>query len=198
VPHDLWPVLELPTMRLDEIVAVLLFTCGQTYKVSPDGTELTPMPIAGDLRVTRHYPPSTDIDAFRELVADCDFKQDGNRNVVQGPLREIGKIELALWRNTRPDATTGMTVGNAPLEKQRFTHSGKVDNAKLFLIGFAQQTGLTLRMDEDSLRQANVNLEKQITVNFQNATAQEVLKKVLTPLGATFNIRDNVVTVTAR
>ena len=110
----------------------------------------------------------------------------------------------ALSSNTKPSTHSshrnetqspeGASPKPAPLASRRFTLTLKRAPAASLFAKLAEQ-GVQLRYDADALGDAGIDLEQRISVTLENATPDEFFRAICAPLGLSFSIRDDVVTL---
>ncbi|MDR1958831.1 MAG: hypothetical protein LBQ54_07295 [Planctomycetaceae bacterium] len=217
MPHDLWPELDFPNATPVELLTVLLIGFDSTFVISSDGRTLTPRKIPHDLIISRGYPISeNEAKIWQEKIPEMEFflNSKENRVTVKGRLDNIAKVDsfyrtaLAALNaqnfesNRIPSAVTDTSpIGKSklqPLDSKRFTTKITNKPVRLILQSYAQNMGLRLEIDEDSFRQKGKTLDELVSLELNNATAEEAFRKCLSPVGGTFQMTPGLVRVRAK
>ncbi len=97
--------------------------------------------------------------------------------------------------SNRKEEKTGKDV---PLSKKRFTIQVREQSAGDLLRTFAERLDLKLKIDEDSLRKKGISLETKVSLDLQEATANELFRAVLQPIDCKFVLKGKTLEVSAK
>ncbi len=84
---------------------------------------------------------------------------------------------------------------DVPLSRRRFTLAVEEQRLDTLLESLARRLGLELKIDEESLAQKGVALDRRVSLNVKNATATELFRALLQPLHLQFRIRAKIIEI---
>jgi hypothetical protein len=120
----------------------------------------------------------------RERFPDLDAVAKRERLIVTGLVEQQEEVSILLGNRSARRATSEVT---GTLAHRRFTLR-MADRPFLELVEVLEKQGVQVNRDEQQLEQAGINLKKRISLELENATAQEMFEKACSPLGLDFRI----------
>ncbi|MEN6459040.1 MAG: STN domain-containing protein [Thermoguttaceae bacterium] len=106
--------------------------------------------------------------------------------------RDLPATSKGLSSSRRPSA--GSTHGSTPGE-DRFTINVREKPVGPVLRQLAERLGLELRMDEQAIQAAGISLDQRVSVHLENATADEVFRKLLDGTRLSFHLGPKAVEI---
>ncbi|MBW3600256.1 MAG: hypothetical protein KY475_23680, partial [Planctomycetes bacterium] len=187
VPHDLWPEVRLPPLRLADRLTLVLAGFNMTYRLSPDGSQfqLTPMPETAVIAQT--YPGKgrarENAEILGRLLPEAEVTVEGEAIRVVGPWETHQDVETLMQggrvsRTTASSRRTGRTVYSLRVENEPV---GGVIKA------LAQQMMLEVTIDPA----AEASLPTLISFNVTDVSRDELFRAVLTPAGLAFRLSED-------
>jgi hypothetical protein len=168
IPHDLWPVTDLPPLPFAERLSLVLAGFSLTFAWDKDGTEVRFLPWPDTASLTRTYTHRGDVDrAVRELsqlFPNSQVTRAGARIAVTGAYEDQRLIER--WLRGEKVAVAGQTRFSLKIENQPV---GGV------LQALARRLGYTLEVDPA----LDAPLRQLVTFRVENATAEELIERTL-------------------
>lgn len=207
VPHDVWPAGSLPPMTPIEICVLILGEFNLTLEFSPSGAsvaELTPQDGVRSVIYAVKKVPEEKLAALRNVFPDMKTVTKLDKIQITVPV-EAHQFLRDSESKTFPVGTLAFLLGAASTDAsgrtptgvdrslQRF--SGKVANQMFLpvLKQFCDMQGYTLEMDADALVSSGIALDALISVEFKDATADEVIQSIAAAGKCTVEIQKNKV-----
>lgn len=183
IPHDLWPAMQLPALRLSDRLSLVLAGFDLTFEPDATSKGIRLVPLPASVTITQSYSlASTNAGLetqLKSLHPAAKFQFDGSKFRVTGAV-EVHRDVQDLLRGRKLRPTPIQAEGEkrfdlkveAPLEQVLKTLS--------------RSFGLQLAVSPEIAPK----LKERISVNVTQATRDELLAKVLGQVGLTFQIRD--------
>ncbi|MCS7305606.1 MAG: STN domain-containing protein [Thermoguttaceae bacterium] len=221
LPHDLWARASLPPLSLVRRLCLVLQQFDLTFQLQPNGREIALVPLPERIALVRSYPaggkPEERLRQIAQLAPATELRLSGGKIWVRGRLEDHYRIALVmeplrhspdlflelqelLERSSKPDPKVAKpsfsTVPKVPIDQIRI-ESLQIRNKPLqeVLEVLSQRLGLEFRIPTETLQQAGVSLDQHISLEVQQASVDELLKKIFQPLGLRFSRRQRVVEV---
>lgn len=199
IPHDHWRPGEFPAVAAAEALTLALINSDRTVRVNPETGQLRVARLPDDVLLTREHqlPPR---DADRRL---SDWQQTwpearivskkGQAVTVAGLLEAHEALDAISQGRSLPRATVPTKTGNkTPLASRRFTL--QIAGAPLSaVLAELEKSGITFQYDADSLKQAEIDLDRQVTVMAERLTAEEFFRALFKDSGIEFVVEGNMV-----
>lgn len=209
VPHDLWPAGSLPPMASVDVCVLILGEFGLTLEFTEDSaavtaltpedgviSEIYPKKLAAEklASVEKLFPETKTVSKAGEIKVYSILEV--HEFLKKGPSKGGSCGTAAFLLNPDAAASSGRTPSGVDRSLMRF--SGKVVKQMFlpYLKQFAAAQGYTLEMDADALVAAGVTLDAEVTMEFQEATVEEVILKLAAAGGCKAEIRKNTVILT--
>ncbi len=181
VPHDLWAGADLPPLSVVERVILVAVQFDLTLQISADGRTIELVPLPAEVILVRDYPagpdPQATLQRFVSLAPQARYVLAGDRIQVRGLLEDHQRISggepdpfavqpAALAEKLDPDRTriSKLTIQEIPVGQ--------------LLKELADRFELELKIDEAGLRRAGVSLEGRVTCVVENATVDELFRRI--------------------
>lgn len=198
IPHDHWRQGDFPAVAAAEALTLALMNSNRTVRVNPETGQLRVTRLPDDVSLTREHrlPPR---DADRRL---SDWQQTwpealivskkGQAVTVAGLLEAHEALDAILQGRSLPRATVPTKTGKTPLASRRFTL--QIAGAPLSaVLAELEKSGITFQYDADSLKQAEIDLDRQVTVMAERLTADEFFRELFADSGIEFVVEGNMV-----
>lgn len=126
---------------------------------------------------------------------NADFS--GDRTLTLVPISEQYRKEaVAATTKIRPatrNSRRQAEENDIPLTRRRFTLQVEEQRLDNVLKTVSERLGLKFRVDEESLKAKGVSLERRISFDVKNVTANALFRAILKPLNLEFQIRDDTI-----
>ncbi len=201
IPHDLWAGATLAGVSAAEALSLVLIQFDLTFEWTrqAEGIRLRPIPDA--VTVTRSYRPKRGtleetVRLWKSRWPDLRIRLQDGRIVVSGTVEQHEAI-AALERPTGTLSDSSKTHPDAPppLERRRFTLQIRRIPAKVLLDELQKNYDMRFRYDARELARAGIDLDKRISMDVKQATAEEFFRAICDPLGLAFEIDGITVTL---
>ena len=194
VPHDLLAATDLPALPWVDRLSLVAAQLGLTFQFARGGRTIELVPIGENVRLTRNYPSgggaASTVAAWKSLAPEAEIAVSGGRIVVRARVEDHERlVPPKASRAAGAAATVGQQVYTLKMEHV------PLDN---FLAQLAEKVGLRVDLDRVSLAAAGITPDRELNVDVENASLDELLRAALEPLDLEFARKDNAVTVTAR
>lgn len=187
VPHDLWNVGELPESTVSDLLTILLAGFDLTWQADPGGGALRMVPIERPVRIVRSYSwrgataaqlqqVAAELPAAKVRLSGGRVELNGTAGDHEKLLAIISDLPRSQQNSRRPIRATAQTK----LYSLRLLNQpvGEV------LRQLARQLKLELRVDDPALSEANISLDKRISID----VTQMDLDALLETIGAAADI----------
>ncbi|MEZ6064272.1 MAG: hypothetical protein R3B90_00860 [Planctomycetaceae bacterium] len=197
VPHDLWAGGTLVAVDVAEACAFVLDQCDLGFEWTDDGggIAVTPPSEIGKVGET-HRPQGRSLAEAREQIAarwpNVVVSTSGTTLRVEASVLTHAAIRVALGE--LPDPTVAVVTESVPLSRKRFPVRIVRKPLGPVLEAMIEQ-GLDIRYDAAALSAAGVNLQQLVSVEFENATADELFGALCQPAGLEYEINGATVTL---
>lgn len=195
IPHDLWAAADLPPAGFVDRLTLLAGQFDLTFRFADDGqsVQLVEMPESPTIEHT--YPlrgglaqRGKEIEKkLAEALPTAKIEAAGDKLVVRGRAEDQDYVERYL--SGRPAKQTAVTG-----EKKVYRLAIVMPVGPLIKT-LGKKLELDVRIDEEAIKAAGLSLKTEVNVNVKDATADELLKAVLTPAGLAFDRRGNAIEV---
>jgi hypothetical protein len=195
VSHDLWAAGEVVDVNAPQALAFVLGQFDLGWNWTASGIEITPLTEIP--RTLETYRPRglTAAEGHDRVTADwptVEVELDGATLRVRATALEHEAIAvvLGLVEETVPT----QVAEPVPLSRRQF--SLRIVRRPLGpVLEAMQQQGIDMRYDPAALAAAGVDLDQLISLEFENATADELFRAVCDPVGLTYTIEGATVTL---
>ena len=198
VPYDLWAGCRLPSATAAEALSMILIQFDLTFawKDGGKGIELVPIPetVVIERRPRFKSKAADALKAIQEEFPNLDARLDGTDVIVKGTIEDHEAIALLLSPN-RPKKP--VEKGPAPLRQRTFTLKFQRVPVRAIMAKL-EESSVVFVYDAAALQAAGINLDQQIDLQLEKATADEFLKAVFSPLKISFEIDHLTVKLTPR
>ena len=200
VPHDLWAAADLPPLDLIERLTLIAGQFDLTFQISADGSTATLVPVPDEVAVVRNYPGGSNPDAlarkWAELAPDCQIKVVDQRIFVKGLLEDHERL-ASPERPRGPAKSDPAEPAPMPIDKIRIDHMPVKNQPLRAVLKFlGNKLALDVQVDEEAVRGAGISLDQLVSFEVKNATVDQLLAKMLEPVGLTFRREGRVVRIT--
>ncbi len=170
IEHDLMYELNLPPMRLDMRLALLLSQFDCWFKQNKSSKTISiiapPKALKASLRMTGYDADKELLQRLRETAPTCKVTKTKRAITITGPTQELEMARNVVIESFEPEMRS--------LEEKRFQL--KVENKRgLILKSVAEQLALEVEVAED----CQSILEDIVTVQVKDATVEELLDAIL-------------------
>jgi hypothetical protein len=190
IQHDLWPAMDLPPLSLAERLACVLVGFGQWIEIAPDGRSAQIVPLELPLIVTRTYasPPKASLSRWLEAnLPEAKFeRRSGGLSVAASP-RDHHRI--ACWLATNDEAPPAAVDAQIKVVSLKATASAG---------GIARQVATQLGIEFVCPKDLESYLEKQVAVDVERVSYDELLTRVFADTGLSFELDQRQLRVFAR
>lgn len=191
IPHDLWVDQSWPSLPLLDQCCLLLAGFDLTIAVSPSNFQgaIVDLPERITFEKVHRLPRNAtlDVDTLKDRIPGIEAKLEGTRLVVVGSARDQDMItDLLAGRRVR-------TPRNQATEK-RYTIRDTTTEAGNVVATVASQLDLAIQYEGNAAEK----LAQRITVNVRDVTLDELMRETLAPLGLTYRINDEAITILPR
>jgi hypothetical protein len=191
VPHDLWPAVDLPVMSLIDRLTIVAVQFDLTFRIEGGGKQVRLTPItAEDRTIQRNHDgglkPDDLAKRWREACPDAEIRVAGRQLIVRGRLEDhewLSRSKPAKSDKTAKTITKGFTLtikNKTPVELARY---------------LAEQLKMELKMDEQALRDAGIDLDKRVSLTVIEPTLEKMLQSALAPAGLKHRLRGKVLEI---
>ncbi len=184
VPHDLWPALSMPQLTLADRLTLVLAGFDLTFDLSADGSTLTIVKIPDSVEYEQTY--SWGKGKAQTLASQLQKKfPELKISVADDKVVAVGKYESHELIERILNGETVRTTKVVPGEK---VYTLRVDNqsAGAVVKTVAKELGKEMVYDPSLVDKLKTNVSFQV----KDAKLEELLNKVLTPLGLAYEINE--------
>ena len=203
IPHDLWASATLPSVNAVEALSIVLIQFDLTFQWNENANGLQIVTVPREVSITRSYTPrgSSATATAKKWSANIDglqTKVDGRSVVVSGTVEQHEAV-AALLRPSRSRPTTRPVPGSVlPLEKRLYAKLKFERVPAIALIRRLEKTGIVFKYDEAKLKAAGIDINRPISMDLKDATADEVFAAFCKPLGLKYRTRGLTVTLSPK
>ena len=185
VPHDLWAAADLPALPWTDRLTLVAAQFNLTFTVSTGGRTLTLEPIPAEVTLVRSYDsggqPNLTAQRFAAKAPHAQVKVGGDKVWVKGTLEDhelvTGKAPEAAPKKVKP--------ADDALANQRYTLTVAEQAFAPVVRALAEHMKLELKMDEDAIAKAKVDVNQRISFKVENATVDELFAAATKSTGLT-------------
>ncbi len=182
LPHDCWRQQRLPSVSLDQQVAMLTIGFGKWFERSTDGQkiQLINIPQFEIERMKFNLSERTVIDLARLKSAFPDCKLTATRSslTATGTPEQLAAIQSVIVRSQRPLPVSAS-------DEKQFTLTTSAARGSI-LATIAQQTGNQLKFDPS----LNATLQQIIDLKVQQVSLNDLIERALEGTGAGYRIAE--------
>ncbi len=195
VPHDLWRGGSAIDVDVIEAVSLILGQFDLTFEWVQPGDSIRLVPAPSTVQITRPHRPQgiTRREALDRIASD-----------VPAAVVSTGRSELLIRATVLEHRDIERLIGEAPpadmnpepvpLARRRFPV--RVIRKPVGAILYTLKTqGIDLQYDPRTIEMAGIDLGTLISLELDNATAQELFEAICEPVGLTFEINENTVII---
>ena len=124
-----------------------------------------------------------------------DFDKTGTKLIVTTIPEDIQRETETTVKKSIPTRDDKTKTEKIPLARRRFTIRVEEQPLDELLRSLSDRLGLTLKLDEKSLTEKNVTLDRRVSFDVKNATVAELFRAVLQPLRLQFRLRGDTIEV---
>ncbi|HEV3417055.1 MAG TPA: STN domain-containing protein [Pirellulales bacterium] len=195
IPHDLWASADLAAGNFIDRLTLIAGQFDLTFSIAKDGQSVRLVDITESVEIERSYPLRGGLSQrgkeiatkLAELLPGAKIELAADKLTVRGRAEDLDFTESYLSGRT----TKQTTVTNG--QKTYSLTVVKPVGALIKAIG--EKMDLDVRIDEEAIKAAGLSLTAEVKVNVNNATADELLKAVLAPVGLTYERHGNTIDV---
>ena len=200
VPHDLWAHGVVVNMTAIEALSWVLVQYDLTFEWTGAATGVRIIPLEGTVAVTRDHPirriaPEEAARRVQERFPSREIAVKDRMLVATGLVEEHDAI-AKLARGEDPDAAP-RTVKQALLVNRRFSLRVVRQPAEAIFQSLQGDGGVDLRIDRDALSTAGVDVSQKISLEVTQATIEKLMDAICEPLGTTYAVDGETVSVPA-
>lgn len=190
LPHDLWKEQTFPPLDFAQRLTIVLAGFNLTFHLdmATRQVHLTPLPAQASL--TRSYTQrlsAANLAKIKKRFPELTIKQNENRLEVQGSYEDHELLARLLRGET-------IRTVKPKLGEKRFTLRVMNAPAGAIINSVIQQQQWTVRFEPEIA----TRLKTLVTLNVKEVTLNELLEKTLGPLGLTYQLKDQQLTITEK
>ena len=187
IPHDLWAAADVPPANFIDRLTLIAGQFDLTFHFADDGLSVQLVEMPESPTIEHSYPLRGGIAArgkeiekkLTEALPSAKIEAAADKLVVRGRAEDQDYVETYL--SGRPAKQTTVTGEKKVYELTTVMPVGRLIKT------LGKKLDLEIRIDEEGIKAAGLSLTTEVNVNVKNATADELLKAVLTPAGLTFD-----------
>jgi len=190
LPHDLWKEQTFPPLDFAQRLTIVLAGFNLTFHLDLASRQVHLIPLPARVSLTRSYTKqlsAANLAKVKKRFPQLIIKQTGNRLEAQGSYEDHELLSRLLSGETIRTSTA------KPGEK-RFTLRVMKAPAAAIIDSVVQQQQWTVRFEPEIA----TRLKTLVTLNVTEATLSELLEKTLDPLGLTYQLKDQQLTITEK
>ncbi|HIA19801.1 MAG TPA: hypothetical protein EYN70_10365 [Planctomycetaceae bacterium] len=190
LPHDLWKEQTFPPLDFAQRLTIVLAGFNLTFHLDLASRQVHLIPLPERVSLTRSYTKqlsAANLAKVKKRFPQLIIKQTGNRLEAQGSYEDHELLSRLLSGETIRTSTT------KPGEK-RFTLRVMKAPAAAIIDSVVQQQQWTVRFEPAIA----TRLKTLVTLKVTEATLDELLEKTLDPLGLTYQLKDQQLTITEK
>lgn len=192
LPHDLWPAGRLPPLALVDRLSILLLPFGQGFECPEGKNPIRLIPLPDEPRLVRRYPARPQADAalarMKAAAPDAQYQLDNDEIVVAALLDEheriAGGAHATTARATAGEKKSGRNPSRAQPQKRYTIRQAKGPLADL-IVKLGERMEVSVRFDAKAAETAGITLSQIVSITATDATAEQVLQKVVAGTGLT-------------
>jgi hypothetical protein len=187
IPHDLWAAADVPPANFIDHLTLIAGQFDLTFHFADDGLGVQLVEMPDSPTIEHSYSlrgglatRGKEIEKkLAEVLPSAKIEVAADKVVVRGRAEDQEYVETYL--SGRPAKQT-IVAG----EKKVYQLTIVMPVGPLIKT-LGKKLDLEVRIDEDAIKAAGLSLKTEVNVNVKNATADELLKAVLTPAGLAFD-----------
>ena len=195
MPHDLWAGSSLTQVTATEAMSLLLIQFGATFEFVPDRAAIRIVPIPDRVAIERSYPLANTQEIkgiVGERFADAEVIVGRANLIVQATVEQHAEIVAFLKPGGQKVVNPPANKPDKPLAKRLFTL--KLENAALGdVIKTFIANGVQIKYDPMQFADAEISLEKKISIDVKQKSAEKLFRDLFEPLGIEVTIDGEVV-----
>ena len=186
IPHDLWAGGTLPQSDAVEALSLILIQFNLTFEWREQGDAVEFVPVPKTVTLTRSYTPRRQtpvaaVLAWKQKIPGLVARVEKKQVIVEALLEQHEAVKALLRpKSQRPPRKTGPT----PLDRQRLTLRVMGVPAVALMKDLEKRFKLKFEYDATRLKAAEVDLEQKVDIDVKQATIEEYLAAIFSPLGA--------------
>jgi hypothetical protein len=191
IPHDLWPAVDLPPLTFAQQLTLLLAGFDLTFSFSLDGSSVQLVPLPERAVIQREYTvrgdPARHAAEIRRRLPGVILSEQPGRLIAQATIEQHARIAQIL--SGRPAPQSG---GKPPVQGEtRYKLTIKNDPVGGVAAALAKNLGREVRFDPG----VTEKLQQRVSFEVENATLDQLLRALLDPVGLTYQIDDQTLTI---
>jgi hypothetical protein len=190
IPHDLWPVVDLPALAWTDRMTLVLAGFGQTFEFLEGGKRIRLVPIPVATMTSTTYPadlPPARLDVIRTLFPQAEIAAESQQITLRGTPEEHERLRQLLQKQSSGRSS------NRPAGKTVLTLKVNSQPVDAILQTLERQLDLSFQF-EDGLAE---RLRTRVTFDLHEATLPQLLQATLTPAGLSFRQQGDVIVIAA-
>lgn len=196
IPHDLWRSGSIQNPNVTEALVLLLLQFDLAFAWEPDFQGIRIIPAPNSITLPRLHAPGMmglqQAEALiRDTFPDLEIVAVDRQLRVVATLEEHEAIEALLGRKPQAGPNSREAVN---LVRQRFSLRAQGAPASQILESL-QLDGVTIEMNADQLGERGIDLEHKVTLELNQATAQELMTALSAQVGFRYRIERNTITL---
>ena len=188
LPHDLWKEQTFPPLDFAQRLTIVLAGFNLTFHLDLATRQIHLIPLPAQATLTRSYTQklsAANLAKIKQRFPQLSIKQNENRLEARGSYEDHELLARLLRGETI------RTVTPKPGDK-RFTLRVMKAPAGASINSVVQQQQWTVRFEPEIA----TRLKTLVTLNVKEVTLNELLEKTLGPLGLTYQLKDQQLTIT--
>jgi len=190
VPHDLWATGSIAYANTSEALVLILhqfdlepkWLSGNSIRIVPATAE----PMISESHLLKGTTRAAVEEAVQERFPDLKATWSGKKMTFRGLVEEHEAVAVLTGeRRERKRSTTSETP--VPLSRRRFTLK-MVRQPFLGLMGVLQKQGFKVEFDAQAFQAAGIDLEQKVSLEFKDATLEELLQAGCSEVGCSFEL----------
>ncbi len=178
VPHDHWPAGDWPAMSFVEQLTLLAAQFDLTFRVAAGGKQVRLVKLTpDDVKIERTHTIAANAqkvaEAWRAACPDAEIRQTGNKISVRGRLEDHEWLTSPTKTKTAATPTKGKSI---------YTYTVKNKELGVVIRHLAEQLNLKLKMDEEMIGAAGIDLKQLVTFSVKDAPIDKLFEAAL-PVG---------------
>ncbi len=199
IPHDLWAGATLPKVNAIEALSLVLIQFDRTFTWTKRMRGIRVVPIPAKIAIEKKYVPrgTTSVAAVRKWTAairGLQAEPKGGVVVVRGTVEQHEILSDLLRPREKRKKSVG-SAGPTPLHRRTFTYRTRNVPIRAIMRELEKKSGMVFTFDHNALASAGIDLDKKISIELRNASAEKLLEEIFGRLGLTFSIDNLTVTL---
>jgi hypothetical protein len=184
IVHDLWEPRHWPAMSLIERLSLILVQFDLTWQWENEGQKLKLVPLPPEVAVTKQYTVADPAQFETKLRG---FNLAAKIEVLDKVVKITGTAED---QQIATDLAAGKKAQKVVVKNSTARYTLKVNlPVQKLLQALAPKLELQVEFDEAAIQQANLSLVREIQLDVNQVTQEELLTKVVEPAGLKYEIQ---------